>query len=147
MKTVDIVFSLQKHWKNSGPAEVLTVFPGTQIDVSTQTAWIEFWLSQIHDLPKRSSCPQSFSFLVDIHFFSRDVNKRSVSSLVDTAREVLKETLIEVFASDSQSTQVGQLRFREPTIRDFTRNESLSHRNTLQHLVLSVQATAIQLLN
>ncbi|MBT5020602.1 hypothetical protein OAF98_02095 [Planctomicrobium sp.] len=144
MNTEDIIFSLQRYWKNSGPSEVLTVFPGTQVDVSTQTSWIEFWLNQIHDLPKRSSSPQRFSFLIDIHFFSRDVNKRSVSALVDVAREVLQETSIEVFAADSQSTQVGQLRFREPTIRDFTRNESLSHRNTLQHLVLSIQATAIQ---
>lgn len=147
MKTEDIIYSLQKYWDSSSPEGGIVTYPGAEIDVSAQSEWIEFWVSQIHGFPHRRQSPESFSFLVDLHFFSRTANKRLVLSRIDAARVAFQATSIVVNSVEAPSTQVGQLRFREPVIRDFTRNETTGHQTALQHFVMSIEANALEALN
>ncbi len=147
MTTADITASLQKYWKANGPQGVTTVFSGTTIDVSDQLSWLEFWTSQLHESPKRPDTPEQFRLVIDIHFFSRDNNKRTINSLIDATRITFQPTSIPVNSASSSTTQVGQLRCFEPIIRDLSRSESAGATNVIQHFVCSFSATVTGLIN
>lgn len=144
MNITDIVASLQKYWTAHGPQEVTTMFSGTSLDVSADSTWMEFWLSQIQEIAQRSGSPQQISLLIDVHLFSRDTNKRAINTLVDETISILRSPAIPIHSSSDPTLEVGQLRCHEPTIRDFSRTPSEGTQSSTQHLVLSLNAIATQ---
>ncbi len=147
MTTADITASLQKYWKANGPQGVTTVYSGTTLDVTDQSTWVEFWTSQFLATPKRPDTPEQFQLAIDIHFFSRDINKRAIHSLIDTTRIAFQSTSIPVNSTSTPPSQVGQLRCLEPAVRDLSRSESAGSTNVIQHFVCSFTASATGLID
>ncbi len=145
MNTNDITASLQKFWSTNGPQDVLTLFSGATLDVSQKDSWMEFWIGQLKESPKRPDAPYQIELLVDVHLFSRKSNKRSINELADRTRATFQSTSIPVYASASPETEVGTVRFSEPIARDLSRSIELGTVNTQQHQLLSYHAFAIGL--
>ncbi len=145
MNISDLTASLQKFWSANGPEGVVTLFSGTTLDVSQQERWMEFWIGQIKERPRRPDAPVQIELLVDVHLFSHERNKRSINELADTVRKTFQAASIPIYVSTSLETDVGKIRFSEPIVRDLSRSETVGDVNTMQHLLLSYHARAIGL--
>ena len=140
MTTPDITASLQKFWTAAGPVNVKTVFSGISTDVTDQSTWIEFWISQLTEGIRRGTSPTQMQLFIDIHLFSNNQNKRAINALVDSVRSTLEVDALPVYSADVPVTQVGQLRCFESVIRDLSRAEATQSPVALQHFVVSIPA-------
>ncbi|QDT33632.1 hypothetical protein [Thalassoglobus polymorphus] len=145
MNISDLTASLQKYWSVNGPEGVPTLFSGATLDVSQKVRWMEFWIGQFKEKPRRPDAPVQFELLVDVHLFSRERNKRSINELADSVRNTFQSASIPILASTSSETDVGKIRLSEPIVRDFSRPETVGGVNTMQHLLISYHAHAIGL--
>ena len=135
----EIISALQQFWTAVGPSSVPCVFPGTSINVSSATTWIEFWVSQLIEQPQRPASPQQQLLAIDIHVFSKSQNKRDINVLSDSIVAALRSAIVSV----SSSQQPGTLRLKEAILRDLTRPENVGSAVALQHWLISIPAEAI----
>lgn len=138
----DIIATLQRHWSAEAPGDIPTRFPGVLLDASQLPAWIEFWTTELREQPYRESHPNSLWLVVDVHCFSRDRNKRRVTALADVVRNVLSHGDVPISSADDPDLRIGLIRFREPVVRDLTREDPQHHPLPLQHAVVSLRAVA-----
>lgn len=140
MNTSDIASSLQRFWVNNGPVGILTHFSGTDVDVINQERWCEFWISQLNRLTHRQFAPNQYRLLIDIHFFSRSVDKRVIHQWLDDASQLFQAAPIPISSHLNVENRIGELRCMHQVVRDLTRENRAEAYRTLQHMTLSLQA-------
>lgn len=138
-----IVRSVQVHWNDVFDA-CPTVFPGQQIDVSSQTAWVELWVDLWDEQARREDGPERISVSATVHCFSRhEADTTEISRIADAGRAALTRQTVGVFDhGQSGAPLVGWLRLRESELREMTRSHDGDLRGALRHVVVLCRGTA-----
>lgn len=147
MTTSDITRSLQMFWALASPESVKTVFSGGSLDTTGEVTWIEFWISQLDEQVHRIDSPRQIRILLDIHLFSKHINTRVMTALIDDVRQAFQLKSLAISSSTSPDVVVGHIRFFEPELRDLSRVEGLGAARPHQHVVVSLLAIATGIRN
>jgi hypothetical protein len=137
----DFTAVLQSDWDSLSSDDAPTQFPGMPLDATRLSRWYEFWITQVSQPPARRGRQDQLQFLIDVHCYSRSMDKRQVMKMADRVRTHLVHRVLPMEACDSSETPASIIRLYESTVRDLTRESQGEPRLPLQHIVVSLIGT------
>jgi hypothetical protein len=141
-----LITSIHTHWAAHFPGEIPTLYPGTRLDTDRLAAWCELWVDAWSAPPRRAISPDHLTVSILVHCFARHAtDKTAVHQLATAARTALSGQLVPIVdATTENPTTLGALRIREHTVQDLSRNHAALGQERLQHLVLVLDARAVE---
>jgi|GEM_PF-4591967 len=136
--------NLFKHWSDSFPLAVTTVYPGMNVDNSSSSEWIEIAVENWSRKPQRTAGKQFLELVVVVHCFVKaGTDKGRILELADATRSTISQKTISLKDFDlSGEPTVGYLRLHETETRDRFLGLPSTHDQTLQHVSMSTKGFA-----
>lgn len=118
--------------------EVVTVYPGMQVDTSSLKEWVEWRADLWERIAGRQQQKPLFRLSLRLHLFSREEPSRlSMHEMVDAARPVYTQQTVPVLDySENDKPLVGHVLMYESELQDLSRNDLEAGRHALKHSLL-----------
>jgi hypothetical protein len=132
------------HWADQFPLPVTTVYPGTRIDTSGLTEWLEIGIDRWADRLLRGEDKATVELSVFVHVFVKPgVDKSRVFELADAVRQTLADQQITLHDHETSGTPVvGYATLSQAEIEDRTRRDTDAGRHGMQHVIVRVAGVA-----